>query len=144
VHAAESLGYGGVRAESATEWARIWRDHDNVGRAHHHFRGTASVDLLRTQHAVVGGTFIGGIHTAACGGTLQLAVAGFGGLGHHGDELVIEPHLPSHWTSMTYRVTWRGQRLRVTITDEVTVTADPADDAAVDVIVDGERRSITP
>jgi trehalose/maltose hydrolase-like predicted phosphorylase len=116
----------------------------DVERAHEHFRATASVDLLNTQHAVVGGTFIGGIHTAACGGTLQLAVAGFGGLACRQDALVIDPRLPPRWTSMTYPVNWRGQRLSVTISDEVTVTAHPDNDAPVDVVVDGARRSVAP
>ena len=59
-----------------------------------HFRATATVDLRDANHSVVAGTFIGGIHTAACGGTHQLAVQGFGGLGFGDGRLTIEPALP--------------------------------------------------
>ncbi len=93
--------------------------------AFRHFQDTSTVDLLNTHHAVVAGTFIGGIHTAACGGTYQLAVNGFGGLDFHDNELVITPHLPAAWTSLAFPISWRGHRARVHIThDGVTVTAD--------------------
>jgi kojibiose phosphorylase len=101
-----------------------------VAAAHDHFVKTATVDILNTNHAVVGGTFIGGIHTAACGGTYQLAVQGFGGLGFSDGSLTIDPRLPSHWKSITYPVSWRGNRLRVEASnDRVTVSADPGNDA---------------
>jgi trehalose/maltose hydrolase-like predicted phosphorylase len=93
--------------------------------AFRHFQDTSTVDLLNTHHAVVAGTFIGGIHTAACGGTYQLAVNGFGGLDFTDDGLVIAPHLPQAWTSLGFPISWRGHRARVVIThDGVTVTAD--------------------
>jgi kojibiose phosphorylase len=82
-----------------------------------HFRATATVDLLTTAHAVVGGTFIGGIHTAACGGAYQVAVAGFGGLDVVDGVLTIDPSLPPGWSGLTYPVTFRGRRLRVRVTD---------------------------
>jgi len=98
-----------------------------VDRALDHFRAAATVDLLNTQHAVVGGTFIGGIHTAACGGTYQLAVQGFGGLGFDSGQLTVDPVLPQEWESMTYPVRWRGQRIKVTVTHEHVVIDAEAD-----------------
>jgi len=105
-----------------------------------HFRATATVDLLTTAHAVVGGTFIGGIHTAACGGAYQLAVSGFGGLDVAEDgTLTIDPALPAEWLSLTYPVTFRGRRLRVTVThdtvDVVLLAGEP-----LEVTIRGERR----
>jgi kojibiose phosphorylase len=105
-----------------------------------HFRATATVDLLTTAHAVVGGTFIGGIHTAACGGAYQLAVTGFGGLDVADDgTLTIDPALPAEWSSISYPVTFRGRHLRVTAThddgDVALVDGDP-----IDVTIRGERR----
>ena len=102
--------------------------------AFRHFQATSTVDLLNTHHAVVGGTFIGGIHTAACGGTYQLAVNGFGGLDYADDELVVAPHLPEAWTSLAYPVSWRGHRARVLVTHQgVTITADAHNPAPLDV-----------
>lgn len=111
----------------------------DMAKAMEHFRETATVDLLTTAHAVVGGTFIGGIHTAACAGTYQLAVAGFGGLDVVDGGLSIDPSLPEEWTSLTYPVTFRGRRLRVTVTaDDVDV--ELLDGDAIDVTIRGERR----
>jgi len=105
-----------------------------------HFRATATVDLLTTAHAVVGGTFIGGIHTAACGGAYQLAVTGFGGLDVADDgTLTIDPALPDEWSEISYPVTFRGRHLRVTAThDEVDVTLLDGD--SIDVTIRGERQ----
>ena len=70
--------------------------------AHRHFVRTATIDLLNTNHPMVGGTFIGGIHTAACGGTYQLAVQGLGGLGFSSGRLTIDPALPPDWRSTLF------------------------------------------
>ena len=117
-------------------------------QAHRHFRATATVDLLNTQHAVVGGTFIGGIHTAACGGTHQLAVQGFGGLDFAEGRLRIDPVLPPAWTALEYPVLWRGQRLRVRIEsgspEKVSVHADAANTAPVEVSIRSEISSVLP
>jgi kojibiose phosphorylase len=78
------------------------------------FRDTAMADLGNTQEAIVGGTFIGGIHLAACAGTYQVATQGFGGLGYAEGRLRVEPALPEAWRSISYPVAWRGSRLRVT------------------------------
>ncbi|MEM9712838.1 MAG: glycosyl hydrolase family 65 protein, partial [Actinomycetota bacterium] len=110
-----------------------------------HFRRTALVDLRNTAHAVVGGTFIGGIHTAACGGTYQLAINGFGGLGVDGERLTIDPNLPEAWTALEYPVRWRGLRLRVRITaDEVEISAQEANERPVPVTVRGADLDILP
>ncbi|MFN3216820.1 MAG: glycosyl hydrolase family 65 protein [Acidimicrobiales bacterium] len=118
-------------------------------RAHAHFRRTATVDLLNTQHAVVGGTFIGGIHTAACGGTAQLAVQGFGGLSFADGRLRIDPLLPSAWTGLRYPITWRGARLTVNITraeeaTAVTIEAAAANPASVELDVLGRPVAVPP
>ncbi len=110
-----------------------------VDEAYEHFLSTATVDLLNTAHAVVGGTFIGGIHTAACGGTYQLAVLGFGGLDAVDDHLVVAPQLPAQWVSLTYPVNWRGQQFRVHAThDAVTISSNSANERVVPVLLRSE------
>ena len=104
-----------------------------------HFRATATVDLLTTAHAIVGGTFIGGIHTAACGGAYQLAVQGFGGLDVVDGTLSVDPVLPADWSGISYPVAFRGRSLRVTVdgenVDVALVSGDP-----IEVTIRGERR----
>lgn len=117
----------------------------DTGRALAHWRKAATVDLLTTAHAVVGGTFIGGIHTAACGGTYQLAHHGFGGLDVVDGTLHIDPALPDEWDSLRYPVTWRGTRLRVTAThDDVTIAHEGPGPDPVDVVLRGVPLRVGP
>ena len=117
----------------------------DLDRALEHFRETATTDLLDTTHAVVGGTFIGGIHTAACGGTYQLAVQGFGGLGSSSGRLTIDPALPAEWEAMTYPIRWRGLRLQVTVwADRVEVAGDANNDRSAALSVGGAATEVAP
>ncbi len=110
-----------------------------------HFRATATVDLRDANHSVVAGTFIGGIHTAACGGTYQLAVQGFGGLGFADGRLGIDPALPPGWEAITYPVRWRGLRFTVRVTaDGVSVTAADENETAATLAVMGSELTVTP
>ncbi len=110
-----------------------------------HYRATARVDLLNTNHAVVAGTFIGGMHTAACGGTNQLVIQGFGGLDFDGEKLVLTPRLPRRWSSLRYPVRWRNQRLVVEIDQAVVkVTADGTNSVTVNVCANGTDLSMHP
>ncbi|HEV7449973.1 MAG TPA: glycosyl hydrolase family 65 protein, partial [Pseudonocardiaceae bacterium] len=54
---------------------------------------------------------------AALAGAWSALVAGFGGLRHLDDgSLAFAPRLPEALTRITFRLRWRGQRLRVQIT----------------------------
>ncbi len=121
--------------------ARLGRADDAL----EHLRSTARVDLLNTNHAVVAGTFIGGIHTAACGGSNQLAVQGIGGLGFANGSLTIDPALPAAWSSLRYPVRFRDQDLVVEVSAErVMLTARSTNAAPVSVIVRGTPMSVEP
>lgn len=114
-------------------------------RALEHFRATATVDVLNTSHAVVGGTFIGGIHTAGCGGTYQLAVQGFGGLGFSDNRLTIDPRLPASWSSLSYPVKWRDQRISVAAyPGRVEITAHTDNDRPVSLTACGVDVTVGP
>ena len=84
-----------------------------LDEAYRYFWQTATIDLLSTSKAVVGGTFIGGIHTAACGGAYQAAVFGFGGLDALEGTLVLNPRLPPEWEALEFEVVLRRQRASV-------------------------------
>ena len=103
---------------------------DLLDQALDSFLDTASLDLNATQHASVGGTFIGGIHTAANAGAYQTAVFGFGGVTVDRACVRIAPSLPPSWTALSFSLIVRGQRLDVTLGhDEHVVTARPDNDA---------------
>jgi len=56
-----------------------------------------------------------GVHLAALAGSWLVAVAGFGGMRDHGDTLQFAPRLPELLTRMSFRLVYRGRRLRVTV-----------------------------
>lgn len=100
----------------ATVAARLGDDPVLLDQAYEYFMDTAALDLRTTVHSVVGGTFIGGMHTAANAGAYQTAVFGFGGLTVADGVVSIAPRLPPTWTALEYTVVAFGQRLDVRIT----------------------------
>jgi alpha,alpha-trehalose phosphorylase len=56
-----------------------------------------------------------GIHLAALAGSWLVAVAGFGGMRDHGETLQFAPRLPARLTRLSFRLIYRGRRLRVTV-----------------------------
>ena len=56
-----------------------------------------------------------GVHLAALAGTWLVAVAGFGGMRDHGDTLRFAPRLPASLTRLSFRLIYRGRRLRVSV-----------------------------
>jgi beta-phosphoglucomutase len=112
----------------------------DVDLAEQLFLEGGSVDLLATAHAAPGGTFIGGIHTAACGATWQVAVLGFGGVHVRDDHVQLDPLLPERWEGLRFPLTVRGARMRVVVThDGVTVAASDDNHGPVALRVWGEH-----
>jgi alpha,alpha-trehalose phosphorylase len=56
-----------------------------------------------------------GVHLASLAGSWLAAVAGFGGMRDHGDTLAFAPRLPARLTRLTFRLLYRGRRLRVDV-----------------------------
>ncbi len=56
-----------------------------------------------------------GVHLAALAGSWLVVVAGFGGMRDHGDTLHFAPRLPTRLTRLSFRLLYRGRRLRVTV-----------------------------
>jgi alpha,alpha-trehalose phosphorylase len=59
-----------------------------------------------------------GVHLASLAGSWLVAVAGFGGMRDHGDTLSFAPRLPSRLARITFRLLYRGRRLRVEVRPE--------------------------
>jgi len=61
-----------------------------------------------------------GVHVASTGGVWSALVAGFGGFRDRGSgagdqQWQLDPRLPAEWSSLVYRVTLHGTRVRVTV-----------------------------
>ena len=119
-----------------------------LGRTEHAyelFLTNATVDVFSTVSAAPGGTFIGGIRTAACGASWQVAVIGFGGVRVHDDRLELAPHLPAHWTRLAFDVVVRGHRVHVDITpDAITLVGHHGNRTPIDVEAIGTRVEVEP
>jgi len=114
-----------------------------VSQAYELFLKGATVDLLADHHPMPGGTFIGGIHTAACGAAWQVAVLGFGGVHVRDDHVEVAPRLPSGWDALEFGVMVRGAWLTVRATPAAVELTTPQDNPrTVDVRVHGEPVSV--
>jgi trehalose/maltose hydrolase-like predicted phosphorylase len=56
-----------------------------------------------------------GLHIATLGSLWQAIVLGFAGLRPAGDELILDPHLPSGWSALEVPFRLRGRRVRIRI-----------------------------
>ena len=77
-----------------------------------YFRDAAYVDL-----ADLHGNTADGVHVASVGGVWMALVNGFGGMRDYLGELSFDPRLPPAWPSLSYRMEWKGSRLRVRLTE---------------------------
>ncbi|MCC5948662.1 MAG: beta-phosphoglucomutase [Nitriliruptoraceae bacterium] len=98
-----------------------------VEQAYELFMRGATVDLLADSHPAPGGTFIGGIHTAACGATWQVAVLGFGGVHVRDDHVEVAPRLPADWEQLDFGLAVRGGWLDVVARHDRVVVSGGAD-----------------
>jgi len=79
--------------------------------AHDYFGEAALMDLGDLQHNTRDG-----IHIASLAGAWLAAVAGFGGMRDHGGALSFAPRLPQRITRLSFRLCYRGARLKVDVT----------------------------
>lgn len=90
-----------------------------IGRpelAYQYFKKSAFIDLMSTNKAVSGGTFIGGIHTAAAGGIWQLIINGFSGFKLTKSGLEFNPALVEEWEELEYKLNYRSAILQINLT----------------------------
>ena len=85
----------------------------------------------------------GGIRIAGLGGVWQAVVLGFAGLDLMGDVLGLDPRLPPHWRSLSFRVHWRGRIVQVGIAGGV-VRATLAAGEAMELRVAGNAHQLAP
>ena len=83
-----------------------------------------------------------GVHVASTGGVWSALVNGFGGFRDQGGVFTIDPRLPEEWDSLTYRLTLRGTRVRVTVTpDQVELVVEEGNEATL--VIRGEEVTVT-
>jgi alpha,alpha-trehalose phosphorylase len=96
--------------------------------AYDYFGEAALMDLGDLEHNTRDG-----LHMASLAGSWLAAVAGFGGMRNHGDELSFRPRLPAAITKLAFRVNYRDRCLQVSITHP---------EARYELIHEGERLTV--
>jgi alpha,alpha-trehalose phosphorylase len=87
---------------------------------------------------------VDGLHVASTGGVWSALVNGFGGMRDHDGRLRLAPRLPDHWTSLTFRLTWRGTRVRFELTATSLSMVVEDGETPVPVEVRGRRYIVAP
>ena len=83
-----------------------------------------------------------GVHIATAGGVWSALVYGFGEMRDHGEAITLDPRLPESWAVLSFRVTIRDTRLRVTVrVDSVDLAVEVG--PAVTVGVRGQPVTVT-
>ncbi|NMR21240.1 glycoside hydrolase family 65 protein [Cellulomonas fimi] len=107
--------------------------------AHDYLHEAALVDL-RDLH----GNTSQGLHIASLAGAWNALVEGFGGMREDGERLRLEPTLPAAIDRLSFRLRWRGARVRVEITaDEVRCSLPGQPDASADLLLYDELLTVT-
>jgi len=109
-------------------------------QAYDYFMNAATIDLYNASTKVMsGGTFLGGIHTAACGAVWQMIVEGFAGFGVDEDGVRFAPALPSRWDGLSFTLMVRGSLLTARLTQEELVLESAEENEVALAVSVGER-----
>jgi len=109
---------------SPSQYAIVAARLGRAEEAYDYFETSAFIDLMSTNKAVSGGTFIGGVHTAAAGGIWQLIVNGFAGMKVNRKGLSFMPILPEEWDSVEFNLNYKANKLKIKLSsDSFTVKA---------------------
>ncbi|OKP87652.1 maltose phosphorylase [Paenibacillus helianthi] len=68
-----------------------------------------------------------GCHTTSMAGTWMSIVHGFGGLRVQSGRLILNPSNPGHWTAYSFKIMFRGSRLKVNVTDALVTVVNETD-----------------
>jgi alpha,alpha-trehalose phosphorylase len=95
---------------SAPVQAIVAAEVGHLDLAYAYFAESALMDL-----GDLGNNTRDGLHIASLAGTWLVAVAGFGGMRDHDDELAFAPRLPAQLDRLTFRLCYRKSCIRVEV-----------------------------
>ncbi|MDR9457737.1 MAG: glycoside hydrolase family 65 protein [Salegentibacter sp.] len=84
-----------------------------------------------------------GCHITSMAGTWMSIVEGFGGMRVREDQLEFTPRIPDEWQAYSFKVNFRDQILKVTVTKDKTRFLLEGD-SAIEIKVDGETLEVSP
>lgn len=108
--------------------------------AYEYFVSAVFVDLANLHENTTDG-----VHIASAGGVWSALAAGFGGFRDLGQgKWTFDPRLPDEWESLTFRLTLRGTRVKVTVTADAIGFEIEKGDGTIDFTVRGSAVSVAP
>jgi alpha,alpha-trehalose phosphorylase len=122
---------------SACTQAVIAAEVGHMELAFDYFGEAALIDVDDIEHNTRDG-----LHIASLAGAWLAAVAGFGGMRHHGTTLIFKPRLPPEMMRLSFGLGFRGRQLRVEVSHkEATYTLRAGE--PLDVVHYGEQVSVS-
>lgn len=100
-------------------------------------------DAVFVDLADLHGNTAHGMHIASAGGAWAALVNGFGGMRDHDDVLHFDPRLPEAWESLSFVLTQRATRFKVTVVAD-SVSFEVLQGPGISVVVRGVDVSIEP
>ena len=82
-----------------------------------------------------------GLHITSMGGTWMSVVYGFGGMRIRDGKLSFDPQLPGQWTSLAFKILFRGRTLSVVI-DKESIRVANLEGGALELLLFGELNSL--
>jgi alpha,alpha-trehalose phosphorylase len=118
---------------SACAQAVIAAEVGQLDLAHDYLAEAAFMDLADVEHNTADG-----VHMASLAGAWMALVGGFGGMRAYSDPLAFLPRIPDEISSLSFRLRYRGRKLRVTVTSRQ-ATYELMDGEPLDLVHHGEQ-----
>ena len=136
--------HGSSLSPSVHAVVAAWADYPE--EAYRYYFEASAIDLYDASKKVMsGGTFLGGIHTAAAGSVWQMIVKGFAGFKWVSGVMHFNPALPKDWDGIRFKLTVCGNWITVSLTHKsLSLQAAPENAVAVPYIFPMQSGEIDP
>lgn len=114
--------------------------------AYRYFMEASTIDLYNASKKVVsGGSFLGGIHTAAAGGVWLIIVEGFAGFKLNDNVISFKPDLPDSWETLSFNLMVKECLIEVQISrHKINVSSASGNQNKIEVKLSGSTKHLNP
>ena len=114
--------------------------------AYRYFIEASTIDLYNASKKVMsGGSFLGGIHTAAAGGVWRIIIEGFAGFKVKSDGIAFDPAIPDAWEGVSFKLFVKQCLLEISVhKDSFHVKSDRSNRDSITIDFRGKQASLAP
>ncbi|MEM1339124.1 MAG: glycosyl hydrolase family 65 protein [Bacteroidota bacterium] len=114
--------------------------------AYRYFIEASTIDIYNASKKVMsGGSFLGGIHTAAAGGVWRIIVEGFAGFKIANNGIAFDPALPYRWGSISFKLVVKECLLAIKINkDTLHIKSDERNTTPITISFRETTKSLAP